>query len=223
MILYHGSTNVISKPVFGVGRTTNDYGRGLYCTESSELAKEWACMKGTDGYANIYRFDISGLKVLDLNAGKCSILTWLAILAKYRTFWENGSISREAKEYLQQNFFISPEEYDVVRGYRADDSYFTFAKNFVGNGISLEQLKNAMHLGALGEQIVLKSRAAFSQITYIGSLVAEASLYTSQAQKRDREARVLYRKLAKETSYSKGIFMADIIREGMTADDQRLQ
>lgn len=223
MILYHGSTYIIDPPVFGAGKSTNDYGRGFYCTESPELAKEWACAKGTDGFANIYQFNLSGLNVLDLNSGKYCILTWLAILAKYRTYWENGSISKEAKDYLKKNFFISPEKYDVVRGYRADDSYFTFAKNFVSNGISLEQLKKAMYLGALGEQIVLKSRQAFSQIKYTGNLAAKSDKYTKQALERDKVARKMYRKLSRESSYSKGIFMADIIREGMTADDPRLQ
>lgn len=223
MILYHGSTNIINPPVFGAGKATNDYGRGFYCTESPELAKEWACAKGTDGFANIYQLDLSGLKVLDLNSGKYCILTWLAILAKYRTYWENGSISKEAKDYLKKHFFISPEKYDVVRGYRADDSYFTFAKNFVSNGISLEQLKKAMYLGALGEQIVLKSQLAFSQISYTGSLIAKSDKYTKRAKERDKEARKMYRKLSREATYSQGIFMADIIREGMTADDPRLQ
>lgn len=223
MILYHGSTEIIEQPLFGAGKLTNDYGRGFYCTENVELAKEWACMKGTDGVANIYQFDISGLKVLDLNSGKYSILTWLAVLARYRSYWENGNISREAKEYLMKNFFVSPEEYDVVRGYRADDSYFTFAKNFVSNGISLEQLKKAMFLGALGEQIVLKSEAAFSQLTYSGNLPAKSGRYTKQAKERDKEARKMFRELSRETSYSSDIFMADIIRKGITADDPRLQ
>jgi len=223
MIVYHGSTSIIKSPVYGFGRITNDYGRGFYCTENPELAKEWACAKGTDGFANIYKLDLSELKVLDLNTDKYSILTWLAILAKYRTYWENGNISKEAKNYLATHFFVSPEKYDVIRGYRADDSYFTFAKNFVSNGISLEQLKNAMHLGALGEQIVLKSKAAFSRIIYIGNIEAQAGRYTRQAQERDREARKKYRKLSRESSYSEGIYMADIIRERMTADDPRLQ
>lgn len=222
MILYHGSTSIIDPPIFGAGKVTNDYGRGFYCTESPELAKEWACAKGTDGFANIYQFDLSGLIILDLTSDEYSILTWLAILAKYRTYWENGSISREAKDYLSHNFFVSPEKYDVVRGYRADDSYFTFAKNFVSNGISLEQLKKAMYLGALGEQIVLKSKAAFSQITYVDSLTAKSDKYTKRAQERDKEARRIYRNLSRESSYSEGIFMADIIRERMTADDPRL-
>ena len=80
MVLYHGSTSMINPPVFGAGKATNDYGRGFYCTESPELAREWACARGTDGYANIYQFDLSGLRILDLNSGEYSILTWLAIL-----------------------------------------------------------------------------------------------------------------------------------------------
>lgn len=223
MIIYHGSTSIVEQPAFGRGKLTNDYGRGFYCTESPELAKEWACAKGTDGFANIYQLDLSELKILDLNSKDYGILTWLAILARYRSYWENGSISREAKDYLKEHFFVSPDQYDIVRGYRADDSYFTFAKSFVSNGISLEQLKNAMYLGALGEQMVLKSKKAFEKITYIGSLSAQSGKYTKQAMERDKEARKKYQELSRDSSYSEGIFMLDIIREGMTADDPRLQ
>ena len=102
-------------------------------------------------------------------------------------------------------------------------STFTFAKNFVSNGISLDQLKIAMHLGALGEQIVLKSEKSFEKISYIGNLPARASEYTRKARERDKEARKLYRNLSRETNYSRGVFMADIIREEMTAGDPRLQ
>lgn len=223
MIVYHGSTSIINPPIFGKGKSTNDYGRGFYCTENPELAKEWACAKGSDGFANIYQLDLSGLEVLDLNSGNYSVLTWLAILAKYRSYWENGSISREAKDYLKENFFVSPDQYDIVRGYRADDSYFTFAKSFVSNGISLEQLRKAMYLGALGEQIVLKSKKAFKQITYTGKLSAQSKKYTKKAKERDMEARRMYQELSRESTYSKGIFMVDIIRERMTASDPRLQ
>ncbi len=93
MMVYYGSTSIINPPVFGVGKATNDYGRGFYCAEDPELAKEWACSRGTDGFANICQLDLPGLKILDLNSGEYSILTWLAILAKYRTYWENGNIS----------------------------------------------------------------------------------------------------------------------------------
>ena len=42
-------------------------------------------------------------------------------------------------------------------GYRADDSYFSFASDFINGAISYRQLCNAMCLGKLGQQFVLKS------------------------------------------------------------------
>lgn len=166
-IVYHGSVSVIEKPEYGKGSRQNDYGRGFYCTESQELAREWACAKNTDGYANKYELDFSGLKVLDLNDPEYSILNWLAILTKNRTYWQNSSIAEEAKRYLQQHFYINTAEYDIIIGYRADDSYFSFAQDFVANGISLQQISEAMHLGKPGEQIVLISRKSFSSIRFL--------------------------------------------------------
>ena len=40
IILYHGSPKIIENPIFGEGKTYNDYGQGFYCTEYLELAKE---------------------------------------------------------------------------------------------------------------------------------------------------------------------------------------
>ena len=40
--LYHGSEQIIESPTFGLGKQNNDFGLGFYCTESEELAKEWA-------------------------------------------------------------------------------------------------------------------------------------------------------------------------------------
>ena len=38
--LYHGSEFIVEKPEFGKGARHNDYGRGFYCTENPELARE---------------------------------------------------------------------------------------------------------------------------------------------------------------------------------------
>ena len=43
LTIYHGSQQIVEVPQFGVGKPYNDYGQGFYCTESPELAKEWAC------------------------------------------------------------------------------------------------------------------------------------------------------------------------------------
>ena len=80
MILYHGSEKIISKPVFGAGKTNNDYGLGFYCTQNIELAKEWACPTLNDGFANCYELKTDGLKLLDLQSDKFCTLHWLALL-----------------------------------------------------------------------------------------------------------------------------------------------
>ena len=198
IILYHGSENIIEKPEFGKGALHNDYGRGFYCAENIELAKEWACASQHNGYANVYEFDITGLKCLNLNSPEYNILNWLAILADNRTYWQNGSISEQAKKYVKDNFLPDISEYDVITGYRADDSYFSFAQDFVANTISFQKLSEAMRLGKLGEQIVLKSPKAFDQIKILGLESAEAGEYYLKKSEREREARKEYRSMNKQ-------------------------
>ena len=101
--IYHGSTNIVRVPIYGKGALTNDYGRGFYCTENLELAKEWACSDNTDGYANCYELNMAKLSVLNLNSEEYSILNWLAVLTHFRTYWQKGSIAEEAKKYLQEH------------------------------------------------------------------------------------------------------------------------
>ena len=223
MVLYHGSEKIIEIPEYGKGRINNDYGRGFYCTESVELAKEWACADNHDGYANRYSIDISKMKVLNLNGPEYNILNWLAVLTKHRTYWQNSSVSEIAKNYLQDNFYVDIEPYDVIIGYRADDSYFTFAQDFVANVISLRQLSKAMRLGKLGEEIVLKSQGAFAAVTFEGYEIADAKEYYEKKTSRDRKARMQYRMSKSVDTNINDIFMLDVMREGMKNGDPRLR
>ena len=218
-ILYHGSEFLIEKPEFGKGARHNDYGRGFYCTENIELAREWACAKQKNGYVNVYELDMEGLKVLNLNDSKYHILNWLAILADNRTYWQNGSIAEEAKKYIKEHFLIDITPYDIIVGYRADDSYFSFAQDFVSGVISLEKLSEAMRLGKLGEQIVLK---AFETIYFQNYENVDAEIYYIKKAEREREARREYRKRKKESADIHELFMLDIMREGMENGDTRL-
>ena len=222
MIVYHGSDHIIEAPVFRGSKRSNDYGLGFYLTEHEELAKEWACSDGNGGYANRYELDTEGLSVLNLNHCGYSILNWLAVLAHYRSYWQKGSVSEEAKRYLQDHFFIDPEAYDMIIGYRADDSYFTFAQDFVSNVISYQKLSQAMRLGKLGEQIVLKSERAFQQIRFLDAIYADAQIYYEKKVSRDREARRAYRNTKQEADSSGALFMLDILREGVVHGDARL-
>lgn len=223
MILYHGSEKIISTPVFGKGNTHNDYGRGFYCTENEELAKEWACSNNNNGFANKYEFDIDGMNVLYLNSEKYNLLNWLAVLTKNRTYWENSTVSEMAKKYLAENFMIDTSGFDVIIGYRADDSYFTFAQDFVAGTISFRQLGDAMRLGKPGEQIALMSEKAFGRIKYISNSPADASVYYKKKKERDSIARKEYRQTKSEALSPDELFIVDIMRGGMKQNDERFR
>lgn len=220
--LYHGSEVIVESPEFGKGARHNDYGKGFYCTENPELAREWACAKQKNGYVNIYDMDMTGLSVLNLNDPQYNILNWLAILADNRTYWQNGSISEDAKDYIKTHFLLDISGYDVIIGYRADDSYFSFAQDFVAGVILLEKLSEAMRLGKLGEQIVLKSPKAFDQIEFVGCENVDSDIYYTRKMERERDARREYRKRKREKADIHELYIIDIMREEMTNGDARL-
>ena len=223
MIIYHGSDHIIETPLHNGSKRTNDYGYGFYTTENKELAMEWACSDNRDGFANTYELNIDGLHILNLNDSQYCILNWLAVLTKYRSYWQSGSVAEEAKNYLQKNFFVDPSEYDIVIGYRADDSYFSFAQDFVSGAISLRKLSEAMRLGKLGEQVVLKSKKSFSQIRFIDAETAAAEIYFEKKSIRDRDARRAYRFSRKEAENINELYMLDIMREEIRNGDPRLR
>ena len=124
---------------------------------------------------------------------------------------------------MQEHFFVDPAPYDIIIGYRADDSYFTFAQDFISGAISLAKLSEAMRLGKLGEQIVLKSRESFTHIQFTGAEPASAAVYYEKKTVRDREARREYRKTKRSPDSIHELFMIDIMREAIQNDDPRLR
>lgn len=222
LVIYHGSKNVIKEPIYHGGKAENDYGFGFYCTESIELAKEWACSDNEfNGYANKYEIEVDGLKVLDLTNDRYTILNWMAILLKYRTINLTNEISKQAKDYLIKHFYIDVNQYDIVIGYRADDSYFSFARDFVNNTISVRQLSRAMELGELGKQVVIISETAFSRLKFIDYEIADRIEYFAKSKARDEKARADYlRGMRNEKSIINDIFVVDIIRRGIKDGDE---
>ena len=218
--IYHGSKQIVEEPVFGEGKKNNDFGLGFYCTESDELAKEWAVSSLSDGFSNKYTLDTEYLNILNLNSPEYTILNWIAVLIEHRLFAIKTPVARRAKQYLIDNFSINVNAYDLITGYRADDSYFDYAEAFINNGITVEQLARAMKLGKLGEQIVLKSKFAFSKINFEGFDVAQKDTYYVLRKSRDDDANKMYLEMLEEES--DGLFIQDIIRGGITNDDPRI-
>ena len=211
------------KPLFGAGKPNNDYGLGFYCTESEELAKEWAVAKDHDGWANVYSLEDGDLTVLNLNSGQYCILHWLAVLLENRQFETEYGLPSEAKSYLTTRFAVPYKEVDAIIGYRADDSYFTFAQDFISGTISYSQLTTAMRLGHLGDQYVLKSRKAFDRIEYVESRPAPRSDWHERKTSRDHAARQEYLGTLRHRRIPGDLRIDRIIDEGIGPDDERLR
>ena len=196
--LYHGSEQIVESPTFGLGKQNNDFGLGFYCTESEELAKEWAVSSLRNGFVNRYSLDTEYLKILNLNNPDYTILNWIAVLVAHRLFSIKSPAAQRAKRYLIDNFGVNVNAYDLIIGYRADDSYFDFAASFLNNGISVQQLANAMRLGKLGEK----------------------EKYYVRRKARNDEADQLYSDILEEET--DGLYILDIIRGGIQNDDPRI-
>lgn len=221
--IFHGSTRIIEHPSFGKGNPHNDYGLGFYCTESLNLAKEWGASEESEGYANKYILQTKGLTELNLNSGDYTILHWLALLLENRVFRVSGNIAPLAREFLLEHFSIDYSSYDIIRGYRADDSYFSFANAFLNNALSLSALEQAMMLGDLGEQVVLKSEKAFDCLKFIGFETADRTIYYPRKIARDQKARSAYQQELKLVDVLNDVTIQDIMRQDWGPDDARLR
>lgn len=222
LTLYHGSNKIVSNPVFGKGKSYNDYGLGFYCTQSNELAKEWACPTLDDGFSNCYELETEGLSVLDLQSAQFCTLHWLAVLIDNRRFDMDTPVMRQGANYLKTHFLPQLSDYDLIRGYRADDSYFAFAQAFLSNQISYDQLRKAMRLGKLGEQIVLKSKKAFDLIEFKNYEIAQGQTYYKLRLNRMEKAKSDYKKSLEEADIS-GLFIRDLVLGDIQNEDPRLR
>lgn len=215
--IYHGSEKNIIKPIFGEGKKNNDFGLGFYCTKDINLAKEWAVSSLKDGFANKYILNIEYLKILNLNSSEYTILNWIAILVEHRLFSLKSPVAQRAKKYLIDNFGINVNAYDVIIGYRADDSYFDYAESFLNNSITVEQLAKAMKLG---EQIVIKSQYAFSCLTYDWFEIAKKEEFYEYRKVRNDNANKMYLDILEDES--DGLYIQDIIRLEIKNNDTRI-
>ena len=221
--IFHGSDHIIERPLFGYGKAYNDYGLGFYCTDSIDMAREWGASRLKDGFANIYDIEIDGLAILDLNDSDKCILNWLAVLLRNREFDTSSNLAFDARNYILDNFLIDYSKADIMLGYRADDSYFSFAQDFLNGAISYRQLNNAMHLGKLGRQIVLKSEKAFDRVRFVGFDIASSDEWFAKKEMRDNVARSEYFNIERNRRQKGDLYITTILDEEIKQDDTRLR
>ena len=108
-------------------------------------------------------------------------------------------------------------------GYRADDSYFSFAQDFVNGTISVRQLSRAMRLGKLGRQVVIKSERAFGRLRFAGAETVSSDVWYARRMARDRAARHEYLDAERFRRQKGDVYITQILDEEMGPDDPRLR
>ena len=190
IVLYHGSFNKVVVPQYGLGETKHDYGKGFYLTENVELAKEWAVCRPdeTNGWVHKFELDTKDLKVLDFQ--QYNVLSWLAELMKHRDAADTRRYKMLSKKFIAK-YGIDTSEYDVIKGWRANASYFYIAKEFVRDNIDMDILEELLSLGGLEIQYCIKSELAYSKLTKIedGLICVDYNEFNEKYNKRDINAR----------------------------------
>ena len=132
--LLHGTDHIIEAPSLTLGKGTNDYGKGFYCTLLPEMAKEWACKNNTDGFVNEYEFNDDGLNVLNLLDGEHTILNWIALLLEHRIFTVQDEIAKDAKTVYIRKSVIDRFETSIIAldfdKSAEDDVFACYVKNY---------------------------------------------------------------------------------------------
>jgi len=191
--LYHGSPDAELIPSHESGKEYHDYGKGLYCVEDLEMAKEWACqhINAMVSFVYVYELDLSDMRsILDLST--YSPAYWLSALASHRYVSKEGALLRQRRERFIETFSVDYSSADVIKGWRANDKYFAYLRDFLRMDISYEAVVEAMKLGDLGQQIVLKSEHAFANCRQIDRITIEEKEYEKYFElynKRDFAAR----------------------------------
>ena len=190
IILYHGSSEKQFTPIFGKGEDRHDYGRGFYLTENIELAKEWAVCRpdSANGWLHKYELDCTGLRIFDFQ--EYDILTWLAELMKHRVASDSKRYRMLSARFIEK-YGSDILNYDVIKGWRANASYFYIAKEFVRDNVDISILEELLSLGGLGIQYCIKSELAFSKLVEIEKdiIPVEYEEFNNKYNERDINAR----------------------------------
>lgn len=201
LTLYHGTPDEIVTPQYGLGDEKHDYGKGFYLTESIELAKEWAVCRPDEanGWVHKYELDTNGLQILDFQ--ELNVLSWLAELMKHRDADDTKRYRVLAEKFIDK-YGIDTAGYDVIKGWRANASYFYIAKQFVKDNIDIDILEELLSLGGLGIQYCIKTSKAYSQLSEVKDslLSIEYSEFNKKYNDRDITAREKMRQLVDSDS-----------------------
>lgn len=216
MKIYHGSKVVIKEPNVKGSNELNDYGPSFYLSKDLEAAKSWACKNDSIGIVNEYEIrdqSFDSLKILDLtNRTKFSVLNWMAILMHFRQLDASFIKNNELTLNWLKKYYIDVNEYDVIIGFRADDSYFRFPLRFISNDLAFEDLEDVFLSGELGVQYAFMSQRAIKMLKFQNAIECDSNYlghYYSIVSKASKE----FDELVNRPRDPKKKYILDLVRE----------
>lgn len=115
---------------------------------------------------------------------------------KHREAADSKRYRMLAEKFIEK-YGIDTGDYDVIRGWRANASYFYIAKEFVRDNIDIDILEELLSLGGLGLQYCIKSKAAYANLREKSDelLVVPYAEFNDRYNQRDVSARNNMREL----------------------------
>ena len=115
-------------------------------------------------------------------------------------------------ELLVKKYYdIDISDYDIIKGYRADDAYFKMLQTFYEDNITLEDLSEVFELGNIGYQIALVSERAFCNLKFIDSYSVTDPSIISKRITRENLAYSNFRSIVASSVYKKKGFLSDYL------------
>jgi len=107
----------------------------FYLSDDLALAKEWAVCRPNEqnGWIHAFRVTDPGLTMIDFR--QLGVLAWMAELMKHREAGKSRRFNMLSQKFIAK-YGVDSSGYDVIRGWRANASYFYIVTEFVHDEIT---------------------------------------------------------------------------------------
>ncbi len=195
--LYHGSGDIVKNIELSRGYEHTDYGQGFYTTMESDEADAWAALRSDNPVENIYEIDLSGLRILDLD--QYGYFVWLAEVLSHRGVG-NKDLVETASDFCDV-YKTDTSGYDILIGYRVDDSYFSVITAFLNGWITMMDVAN--YLSNLSTQICLKTEKAVEATKFLGYMLVSTSLKIEVRDADEKARKEMQEYIKKQRAYNR--------------------
>ncbi len=152
MRIYHGSNQIVYKPLFLESKHSTDFGRGFYTTESMKQAENWAIKiknRRESEHAYVSEYEYNEANDLVTIAFEGPTEEWLDFVTYNRL--ENKG-----------------HEYDVIIGPVADDSVYETLFDYSIGRITKEEAILELKSVTLDGQILFHTDKSLEYVTFLG-------------------------------------------------------